>query len=102
MEYRMVTVSVRDSLNAPYLLDSTFTVKASTGEEVRPEQGPFEPGQYTVLTDSEMDMTTRQGESFSFKGYLEGQLKVSEAYLIHHDCCHINLVAGNTDVTVTD
>jgi hypothetical protein len=102
MEYRMLTVSVRDSLNAPYLLDSTFTIKASTGEEIRPQQELFEPGLYTVLSDSEMDLTTRQGESFTFKGYRHGQLKVSEAYLIQHDCCHINLVAGNTYVILND
>lgn len=102
MEYRTVTMEVRDTLGNAYPLDSTFTVKASTGEEIRPEDIAFDSAYHTVLTDSQMELTTLVGESFTFKGYREGVLKVSEPMLIRHDCCHIVLVAGNTYVTVFD
>ncbi len=102
MEYRTITIEVRDSTNAPYPLDSTFTVKASTGEEIRPEDISIDSAYHAVLTDSQMELTTRAGESFTFKGYRNGVLKVSEPFLIRHDCCHIELVAGNTSVIVID
>lgn len=102
MEYRSITIEVRDSTFAPFLLDSTFTVKASTGEEIRPQGISIDSAYYTVLTDSQMELTTRMGESFTFKGYRNGVLKVSEPFLIRHDCCHIDLVAGNTYIIVND
>jgi len=102
MEFRTIGIEVRDTAFAPYALDSTFTVKASTGEIIHVENHSMYPGHYGILTDSEMELTTTMGESFTFKGYRNGELKVSEPFLIRHDCCHIILVAGNTYVIVND
>ncbi|MCF8257976.1 MAG: hypothetical protein K9J06_10490 [Flavobacteriales bacterium] len=101
-EYRTVTIEVRDTSYAAYPLDSTFTVKASTGEEIRPQDYSIDSAFHIVLTDSQRDLTTQIGESFTFKGYRNGVLKVSEPFLIRHDCCHIIMVAGNPWVMVTD
>lgn len=102
MEFRTISIEVRDTAYAPYLLDSTFTIKASTAEVVYVDDHSMDSGHYTIFTDSEMGLTTTLGESFTFKGYRNGELKVSEPFLIRHDCCHINLVAGNTYVMVND
>jgi hypothetical protein len=102
MEYRTITIEVRDSANAPYPLDSTFTLKTSTGEQIRPEDISIDSAFHVVLTDSQRDLTTQLGESFTFKGYRNGVLKVSEPFLIRHDCCHIELVAGNSSVIVNE
>lgn len=102
MEYRFITIEVRDSLLNPYTLDSTVTFIAKTGEVLSMEEQSWQDGVYTAFTDSQMDYTNTVGESFTFRGYRNGEQKVSEALLIRHDCCHIELVAGNTFVIVTD
>lgn len=102
MEFRYITIYVHDTLGAPYPLDSVFTVKFGSEENIYPMEQWFEDGYYTVLSDNEMELVSYQGDSFTFKGYREGVLKVSEPFLIRNDCCHINLVEGNTAVMVTD
>jgi hypothetical protein len=102
MEYRTIAIEVRDSANAPYPLDSTFTLKTSTGEQIRPEDISIDSAFHVVLSDSQRDLTTQLGESFTFNGYRNGVLKVSEPFLIRHDCCHIELVAGNSSVIVNE
>ena len=102
MEYRFITIEVRYSLLNPYVLDSTVTFIAKTGEVLPIEEQSWQDGVYTAFTDSHMEYTNTVGESFTFRGYKGGEQKVSEALLIRHDCCHIELVAGNTFVMVTD
>lgn len=102
MEYRFITIEVRDSLLLPYALDSIVTFLAKTGEVIPMEQQSWQVGMYTVFTDSHMEYTNTLGESFTFRGYRNGVQQVGEAFLIRHDCCHIELVAGNTFVIVED
>lgn len=107
MEYRTIGVTVKDTLGNPYALDAYRTKQLSTGaiydlqisssaweDSVRKAQG-----HYPVLTDSYTHIN-RCGEDFEFLGYKNSALVVSQILNIKSDCCHINLVSGNTEVTV--
>jgi len=100
MEFRYLTVQVKDSTNTPYYLDSVYTRVNASGDELHLEEMFLDSGTYVVLTDAQKELTSLEGDTFTFVGYKLGQLKVNEQYIVRHDCCHIELVSGNEAVTV--
>ena len=102
MEFRSIGITLRDSLQQPYLLDSARTVIQANDSIIRPVEQSIDAGTYTVFTDSEMGLTSLDGDTFFFEGYHSGIRKVNEMYVIRHDCCHIEPVSGVQQVVVTD
>ncbi len=99
-EFRFITLEAKDTAQAPYLLDSVHTVVVESGAVVHPMDQMMDPGIYIVLSDNEKNLTSLAGDTFLFNGFKGGVLKVNEQFVIRHDCCHINLVSGNTSVTI--
>lgn len=100
MEFRYITVQVKDASNTPFILDSVITRVNATGDELQLEEMFLDSGTYVVLTDGQRNLTSLDGDTFTFMGYKQGQLKVNEPYVIRHDCCHIELVSGSETVIV--
>lgn len=109
MEYRTISINVTDTLGNPYSLDVYRTKRLNTGavydlqtlsdswsDSLRRAQGS-----YPVLDDSYTNSTHVCGESFEFLGYRDSLLVVSQILEIKNNCCHIELISGNTNVTVT-
>ena len=99
-EFRFITLEARDTAQAPSLLDSVHTVVSATGAVVHPMEQMMDPGIYIVLSDNEKNLSSLDGDTFLFHGFKGGELKVTEQFVIRHDCCHINLVSGSTSVTI--
>lgn len=99
-EFRFITLEAKDTAQAPYLLDSVHTVVVESGAVVHPMEQMMDPGIYIVLSDNEKNLTSLAGDTFLFNGFKGGLLKVSEQFVIRHDCCHINWVSGSTSVTI--
>lgn len=102
MEFRTISVDVRDSTGATVVMDSVRTVRNSDGRVYRFEEWQEEPGgTYMVLTDNEMSEVDTRGVAFRFEGYLDGERRAAGDYLIRHDCCHVEKVSGPAVITVT-
>lgn len=60
----------------------------------------YMPGAYLVYSDAYRDETSVCGEDFVFKGYLDNQAVANGVFKIAHDCCHINLISGDTKIVI--
>lgn len=108
MEYRSLTVSIRDSASHPVVLTSYFMKKVSTGEFIDlSAQDPYADsinrlqGIYVVGNDGMMGMTTKTGNAFEFHGFMGSQEIVREPYIIGKDECHILLVSGKKVIVLS-
>ncbi len=98
-----VTVGVEITFNGePVKLDdfSSTIVSQNTsfdfGEYLNPAGG-F----HAILTDAELDLIEREGSPIRFRGSFEFNdqvYSIDELYLIGHDCCHIEILEGPTEI----
>lgn len=108
-EYRMLVVSIKDSLLKPVTLDSYFVKKASTGEIIDfVQEDPYfdsinRPlGIYLLFTDGKMNMTTVRGSDFEFHGFLDSVEIVNENYVIGNDRCHVVMHEGRQEIVINE
>jgi hypothetical protein len=102
-EYRTITVSVKDKDSRPVLLDDYYLEKTGTGEiiDFRLED-PFPDslnrinGQYIIMTDGKMNMTSASGTDFEFHGKIDTTEVINANYVIGNDECHVVLYSGPT------
>jgi hypothetical protein len=107
-EYRMLTVSIKDTSSNPVLLSKYFVKKTSTGETIDfSKEDPYLDsinriqGIYFVCTDGKLGMTSSNGTEFEFHG-ISGNIEiVNEKYLIGNDQCHIKMLSGKTEVIIS-
>jgi hypothetical protein len=106
-EYRMLTVTIKDSQSNPVILSDYFVKKTSTGEIIDfSHEEPFMDsinrvqGIYFLCTDGKMGMTSKSGTEFEFHGILDTTEIVNEKYLIGNDQCHIILLSGKTTIVI--
>lgn len=97
--FKSVVVQVKNTEGTPVTLDDTYTVNVNTGETIRLE-GTGEPGYYIVLNDSYQKKIVNTTAQFQFIGVKNGQRVVDEPYRIGADCCHIEKVSGQNEITV--
>lgn len=101
-ELRYISVEVKDNLGNPVTLDSAYTIHKESGFVFRNEEflGLFEEGNYIIWSDLEMDRLDKKGSELTFEGWKENQKLISESYKVGHDCCHITLIDGNTQLSL--
>ena len=99
MLFASVTVQVVDSLNVPVQLDDVYTVRNSTGEQIRLSQ-PMTGGRYNILDDGFQKKIENTSESFELIGTKGGQQIIKEPYYISADCCHIKKDSGKDSIIV--
>lgn len=108
MEFRSIHVSVTDGEGRPVALDKFRTIRLADGHEFDLQAGASHwedsirkaTGSYPLLTDAQQKQISTKGETVEFHGEKNGVLVVQETYKVRDDCCHIDLVSGNRDVTV--
>ena len=106
-EYRMLMVSVKDTMSQPVHLSSYYVKKTSTGEilDFAKEDHYTDSinriqGIYFLFTDGKMGMTLQKGTEFEFHGTLDTSEIVNEHFVIGNDLCHVKLLSGNTEIIV--
>jgi len=108
-EYKMLTVTIKNSNGDPVYLWWYSVSKKSTGEGLDfSHEDPYQDsinrtqGIYTIFTDGLMDMTTREGMEFDFLMMNGSMPVVIGTYLIGKDDCHCLLLAGNTEIVLNN
>lgn len=105
-EFRSLFVQVVNKANNAVQLDSFVFVRLRDNQTIAGSNKPDmigttgEVGRYLLFSDSKMNETSRCGEDFEFRGYLNKQSVANSVYKIAHDCCHINLIAGDTKIII--
>lgn len=102
MEYRMITVDVKDSLGNPVALDYyEVYVQGSLIPLNLIDNPSWQAGTYVIIADDKMNILDRyEPTTLRFDGYLETELVVREHYVVTHDCCHVVLHSGPTEVVI--
>jgi hypothetical protein len=99
-EFRTVTITIVDQSNQTDVLDSFKTIVKKTEVSFTNEDSFSGDSVYRILDDSQKYYTSFEGENFLFEGMKDGQIVVSAAFVIKKDCCHINYVSSNNQVTI--
>ncbi len=98
LEFALVTVSVTGGY-----LDRTATVRSSTGDTVYSYINPQDstslpPPHYVILDDNYAGDLRDDQDVFTFFGWLQDSLVVTQNYLISADACHINRESGPSEI----
>jgi hypothetical protein len=102
MEYRMITVDVKDTLGNPVELDYyEVYVQGSLIPMNLTGDPSWQAGTYVIIADDKMNTLDRyEPKTLRFDGYLDTELVVREYYVVTHDCCHVVLQSGTTEVVI--
>lgn len=102
MEYRMITVDVKDTLGNPVELDYyEVYVQGSLIPMNLTGDPSWQAGTYVIIADDKMNTLDRyEPKTLRFDGYLDTELVVREYYVVTHDCCHVVLQSGPTEVVI--
>jgi hypothetical protein len=108
MEYRMLTVTVKDSASKPVHLSQYYVKKTSTGEIIDfSREEPYLDsinrinGIYILFSDGKMGMTSETGTEFELHGISGTTEKVNEKYSIGNDQCHVQMISGKTAIVIS-
>lgn len=96
-EFRSITLKITDSNNSPVALDYYYSFNKSSGQ-IYKLKGDTSAGIYTILTDAEMGNILQKGSEIIFSGTKNGE-KLTERFLIGHNCCHLVKLEGENEVS---
>lgn len=99
------SVSVKTQDNEPVALDEYYSENLLTGQKFNFQDTEYDSirrklGSYPLLSDVQYDNVKYQGSPIEFVGKIDGQTVVRAAFLIGKDCCHINLISGDTKIRI--
>ncbi|MDH5610259.1 MAG: hypothetical protein OEY56_12345 [Cyclobacteriaceae bacterium] len=100
-EFRSITVTITQN-GQPFKLDYFKTIHEQTGKvyDFSGRTDFINNDRYVLLTDGQMGELEKNGSWFRLEGGIQDTVLVSETYLIGHDCCHIVLVSGPTEIEI--
>jgi len=102
MEFRMLTVTIKDKAGNFYKADKVETY-TPTGKMIFSQSSPsFLPdSSYVVIDDNNMkDLTKNVHTTLDFKIYKAGAVVKIVKYVVTADCCHISKVSGPDQIVI--
>lgn len=106
MDYRMITVHVRndqhqsirmDSIRVFLTEDPSVSLSRSSSEEMQDGLGH---GVFRIADDGNMHLVQKEGSKVTFLGFIGGKQVTKADYVIGHDCCHIRLISGPKEISI--
>ncbi|SDK17100.1 hypothetical protein SAMN05421823_10252 [Catalinimonas alkaloidigena] len=100
-----VVVTVTTAEGQPVALDRYYTKHIQTGEVFQLQPDATDSlrqanGTYPVVSDAQRDKLAPEGSPLLFVGEKNGSVVVERPYTVGHDCCHIQRISGETDITL--
>jgi hypothetical protein len=99
-EFRSIVVSVKHaSNNTAYILTDYKVIRLSDNKDITITDNNLTDnnGLYQITNDLKLDLFKFKNTEVEFKGYLNDVLVIQKRLTITSDCCHISLVAGETE-----
>lgn len=106
LNFVTVTVSVKDASGEPVSLDSYEIIDNETGENLATDfngdeyQYLKEQGFYPIISDANRVQYQNSTATLTFKGIIDNKEVINEDYQVGADCCHVNLISGNTEIVL--
>lgn len=105
-QFVSVGIAIKDKNGKPYQLDSYQIKRVSTGQLFVPFHGSQTgydsiakaSGNYILAADTNIKNIQKCGEDFLFTGIKNNKTVIENTYTIGHDCCHVKLLKGVTDI----
>jgi hypothetical protein len=99
-EFRSIVVSIKHkSDNTAFILTGYKVNRLSDNKDITITDDNFngDNGFYLITNDLKLDLFKFKNTEVEFKGYLNDVLVIQKRLTITSDCCHISLVAGETE-----
>ncbi|WP_405400344.1 hypothetical protein [Maribacter sp. Asnod2-G09] len=106
LNFVTITVSVKDASGEPVSLDSYEIIDNETGKNLAADfngdeyQYLKEQGFYPILSDANRVQYQNSTATLTFKGIIDNKEVINETYEVTADCCHVNLISGNTEIVL--
>ncbi|WMN11705.1 hypothetical protein QYS49_39330 [Marivirga salinae] len=102
-EFVTISLEITNQQGDPIVLDDFYTFYDSRKKfEYELNDIQLGTGIYPVLTDTEMDEVEREGTTLIFVGEKGGRNIVEHQMVIGHDCCHVQLIAGDDKIVIEE
>ena len=98
--------NVTDTSGVAIPLDNFEVVDIETGENLTLDSSAQEfktyreKGTYPIFSDTYRIQYQNTKTTISFKGYISSNEVVNESFVVGADCCHVQLISGNTDIII--
>ena len=103
-EFVTIVVTITDQNNNPVALDSFEVIVIETGMDITRQlsdtefQSAQQNGMYPLFGDEWQNTFENQEIDVRFKGFLNGQEVANRDYSVGADCCHVDLISGDTTI----
>ena len=104
-DFSMLTITIKDKNKNPVFLDDYFVINVNTGERMidydnYPDIYDISKrrGSYLLLTDDEIDRTTKKGTDCKFIGKINNAVIVEENYTIGNNGRHVTILSGKKKI----
>lgn len=103
MIFKSIHVQLQYESGSPVILTRATLSAPHLSTPLNPMEDPLGEGHYLLVNDGHMNMLShRQGKEFLFEGWVDDERVVSQTYVLRHDCCHVELVEGPTELVLPD
>ncbi|SIQ00064.1 hypothetical protein [Maribacter ulvicola] len=106
LNFVTITVRVKDASGEAVILDNYQVIDSKTGENLATNFNGEEyeyskkQGVYPILSDANRSQYQNKSATLTFKGHINNEEVINEAYEVSADCCHVSLITGNTEITL--
>lgn len=100
-QFETISIEVKDDDGVKVPLDSFEVADLLTNADLTAYYSEEElqifrdNGRYPIYNDSFVEVHPNENRSIVFKGFISGNIVVTETYVVRADCCHVSLVSGD-------
>lgn len=106
MDFRTITLTVKDPENNPVALDSIKVTNLENGVDLTRElnnvefEAMREVGVYPLFGDEYVRDFSNKEVEINFKGYIDHQEIINSDFKVGADCCHVLLISGVPEISI--
>lgn len=106
MEFKIIYLEIKNAAGEPFIFDEFYITKGSDRIEAADDVYQPKSNSYPVATDELMSKLSFDGDTLSFVGVKEKKNGEEDIWVhqmvIGKDCCHIQLIDGDTEIVITE
>ena len=106
MDFRTITLTVKDPENNPVALDSFMVTNLENGNDLTRELNSTEleemkkNGVYPLFGDEYARDYSNKEVEINFKGYIDNREIINSYFKVGADCCHVLLISGDPEISI--
>ncbi|MGB5244444.1 MAG: hypothetical protein WBN28_06905 [Lutimonas sp.] len=106
MEFRSISVSLKDQSGMPISLDRFKVTATDTGKDLTRDVNDLnwelirQTGTYPIFGDEFSKEYQNKEVEILFEGFIGNDRKTNLTFLVGADCCHVQLIDGQLEVVL--